>query len=364
MKIVVDGYELGPHGAGVGRVVKNILPRLSNELSDAQFFVLTREVVVPFHSRFLHQLVLPSRGGYFRWQNGPFWRACWRLHPDLILAFNYTLPLYSPWPSVLFVHDVSILSHPEWFPSKTARWRGLVLRRSLRRARVVVVPSRATQDELLVHGRIEKEKIKLIYYGVEDKFEPVDGEAVLRWKKARGLGSARVIGFLGSIFRRRHLPLLVEAVAKLRKRNPDIFLYVIGQDRTYPPEDMATHFDRDWIKWDRYLPEAEIPLFYTACDVFAYLSEYEGFGLPPLEALACGSIPVVLNRSSLGEVFSDLAVLVDIPSVEAVSEALDRALNDVSTRVAIQEKFRGRRPEFSWDHASRELAALILRMAG
>lgn len=361
---MVDGYELGPQGAGVGRVVKNILPKLSHELNEALFFVLTREVAIPFHSRFFHQVVLPSRGGYFRWQNGPFWRACRRLNPDLILAFNYTLPFLCPWPSVLFVHDVSLLSHPEWFPPKTARWRGLILRRSLRRARVVVVPSKATETEVLVHTRIEKEKIKLIYYGVEDKFEPVDREAVLRWKEARGLGSARVIGFLGSIFRRRHLPLLVAAVAEVRQKNPDILLYVVGQDRTYPPEDIPSHFDREWIKWDRYLPEAEMPLFYAACDVFAYLSEYEGFGLPPLEALACGSTPVVLNRSSLGEVFSDLAVLVDTPSVEAVAGALDRALNDVSTRAAIAEKFRQRRPEFSWQRASKELAELILRMTG
>jgi glycosyltransferase involved in cell wall biosynthesis len=356
MRIVVDGYELGPQGAGVGRVAKNILPALASRREETRFFVLTREIALPFSRQNIQQIVLPSSGGYFRWQNGPFWRACQQLDPDLILAFNYTLPLICPWPSLLFVHDLSLLSHPEWFPPRTARWRRLVLRYSLRRANLLIVPSKATAEEVDRHLKTKKNRVRIIYYGVEDKFNRARPEAVQRWKEARGLGSRRVIGFLGSIFRRRHLPLLVAAVNNLRPEWPDLFLYVVGQDRTHPAEDIASLLSPDWIRWDEFLPETDLPLFYSACEALAYLSEYEGFGLPPLEALACGTIPVVLNRSSLGEILKGMAEFVEETTVEAVTKALRRAITDETRGNEIRRNFETRREMFSWSQAAAKVA--------
>ncbi len=367
MRILVDGYELGPQGKGVGRVAKNILPLLATQLEDiyqeeVRLFVLTREVVLPFHRRSLQQVILPSRGGYFRWQNGPFWRTCRRLDPDLILAFNYTLPVICPWPSLLFVHDLSLLTHPEWFPRRTARWRGWLLRRSIRKASRIVVPSLATAAEITSSLKVKKEKMEIIFYGVEDKFKPAEEEAVRSWKEERGLTGRRLIGFLGAIFRRRNLPLLVSAVASLRQEWPDVFLYVVGQDRTYPPQNLASLLQQEWIRWDEFLPEVELGLFYSACDLFVYLSEYEGFGFPPLEALACGSLPVVLRRSSLQEIFHGLAIMVDEASVESVIQALRLGLTDEARRREIRQNFCLRREEFSWQRASQKLAQLIAEL--
>ncbi len=363
MRIIIDGYELGPLSAGVGRVARNIIPALITLFEEDKFFILTREMALPFSRPNCQQIILPARNrGYFRWQNGLFWRSCLRLNPHLIIAFNYTLPLICPWPSLLFVHDISMIVHPEWFPRKTARWRGWLIKRSLRQADAVIVPSMATEKEILSHVEIKRDKIKVIYYGLEDKFQPVPEEYRRGFKQSRGLGDRRIVGFVGSIFRRRNLPLLVEAVNSLRPEFPDIFLYVVGEDKTYPSEPLNSLLNRDWIRWDKFLPEVELPLFYSACDVFAYLSEYEGFGLPPLEALACGSVPVVLNLSSLGEIMGDLALLVDEINPKAVSLAIKEALVNQKKREEIRKRFEMRRQEFSWSRAASNIAEIILKL--
>lgn len=363
MKIVADGYELGPGGAGVARVAKNLIPSLASLFEEDQFLVLTREVVLPFSRPNIQQIILPSgKRGYFRWQNGPFFRTCLRLKPQLILAFNYTLPLICPWPSLLFVHDISLVTHPEWFPRKTAFWRGWLVKRSLAQAEEVIVPSLATKKEILTHLKIDENKLSVIYYGLEDKFEPVPEDYRLGFKQAKGLAGRRIIGFLGSIFRRRHLPLLVKAVALLRSEFPDLCLYIVGEDKTYPPEPLASLFNQEWIRWERFLPEVELPLFYSACDIFVYLSEYEGFGLPPLEALACGSIPVVFNRSSLGEVFADLAFLVEELNPEAVARTIREALTNKEKQDQIKKRFEERRGDFSWLKAASKLAEIMERL--
>ncbi|MCX7973364.1 MAG: glycosyltransferase family 4 protein [Candidatus Aminicenantes bacterium] len=360
MRIVADGFELGPKGAGVSRVAKNIIPALASLFDDDLFFVLTREIALPFSRSNIQQIILPSgKRGYFRWQNGPFLRTCFRLKPHLLLAFNYTLPLICPWPSLLFVHDISLITHPEWFPRKTASWRSWLVKISLKQAKEVVVPSLATKNEILSHLKIREDKLNVVYYGLEDKFEPVAEEYRRGFKQAKGLTGRRIIGFLGSIFRRRHLPLLVSAVGCLRSEFPDLSLYVIGEDRTYPPQNVSSLLNQEWIRWEKFLPEIELPLFYSSCDVFVYLSEYEGFGLPPLEALACGTVPVVLSRSSLEEIFAEMAFLVDELNPETVALAIREALVNRDKRELLRKRFIERRSDFSWSKAVEKIAEII-----
>ncbi len=232
----------------------------------------------------------------------------------------------------------------------------------MRQADEVVVPSRATEKEIVSHLKIKADKIKVIYYGLEDKFQPVSEDYRRGFKQSRGLADRRIVGFLGSIFRRRNLPLLVEAVNSLRAEFPDICLYIVGEDKTYPPEPVSSLLDQEWIRWDKFLPEVELPLFYSACDVFAYLSEYEGFGLPPLEALASGSVPVVLNCSSPGEIMAGLAFLVDEINPEAVARAIKEALVNQKKREEVKKNFETRRQEFSWSRVASVIAEIILKL--
>ena len=118
MKIVLDGYELGKTAKGVGRVIGNLLVPLPAFLPEDEFLIFTKEAGGRLPAPGVEDHVLPGRGGYLRWQNGPLRRALKEAEPDLLIASNYVLPLSCPWKSVLFAHDISVIAHPEWYPQK------------------------------------------------------------------------------------------------------------------------------------------------------------------------------------------------------------------------------------------------------
>ncbi len=359
MKIAVDGYEIGSRSTGVGRVINNLLVPVADLLPEDRFTLFTAEPAGGFGRKNVEGVFLPSRGGYLRWLNGPFMRGLKKLAPDLLIAPNYILPLFSRRPSILFEHDLSVAVHPEWYPRRFARTRLFFLSRSMKKADRIVVPSESTRREILSRGRPDTAKIRLLRYGVEGRFQRCPEERREQWKKDRGLLGRRILGFLGSIFNRRHIPELVEAAELLRRDIPELVLFIVGRDLTHPRLPMAAILNKNWVRWEPKLPEDELPLFYSSLEAFAYLSEYEGFGFPPLEALACGTVPVVLDKSSLGEIFSGLAVMVRDAGVFEIKAALAAAFADRALREEILGRFSRRREDFSWARASREFGLII-----
>jgi glycosyltransferase involved in cell wall biosynthesis len=363
MKIALDGFELGRDSKGVGRVIHNLLAQLPDLLPDDRFLVFTKEGIGKYAHPRAEEHLLPWRGGYLRWQNGPLRRALRRASPDLFIASNYVLPLSCPWKTILFEHDISVISHPEWYPRKYSITRKFLVGRSLEGADLVIVSSEFVKREILDSFDIDGEKIRVIGYGVEEKFRRASEAEIGLWKEKKGLAGKKVIGFLGSIFKRRHVPELIRAVDLLRGEFPNLALHLVGRDFGVfsrggaPPPPMP-----DWVLWEESLPEEELPLYYSSVDAFAYLSEYEGFGFPPLEALACGTPSVLLDGSSLGEIFSGLALLVDAPEPEAIAAAVRTALTDGAKRAGLEAEFNRRRERFSWERAAHDLAASIRGM--
>jgi glycosyltransferase involved in cell wall biosynthesis len=363
MKIALDGYELGKNAKGVGRVVGNLLVPLPEVLPEDDFLIFIREDAGRLPVSRMEVRILRSRGGYLRWQNGPLRRALKTAEPDLLIASNYVLPLACPWKSILFVHDISVIAHPEWYPGKYAWTRRFLMGRSLQGADRIVVSSAFVESEIRRFFGTDRKKIKLIGYGVEEKFRRAPEDEVRRWRESRGLAGRKVVGFLGSIFKRRHIPQLIRAMEVLRREFPEAVLYLVGEDFGGLGGATASSLKgKEWIRWETSLPEGELPAFYSGLDAFAYLSEYEGFGFPPLEALACGVPPVLLDRSSLAEVFKGLAIMVGEPEEEEIAAALRGALVDGPRRTAVLAEFERRRERFSWDASVRELGRLIGEM--
>jgi len=363
MKIALDGYELGKDAKGVGRVIRNLLLRLPDLLPDDDFHIYTKEKIGFSTRSGAEEHVLAPRGGYLRWQNGPLRQALKKEKPDLLVASNYVLPLSCPGRSILFEHDISVISHPNWYPRRYALTRRYLVRRSLDRADLVVVSSAFVEKEIGAFFKVGRGKIRIIGYGVEDNFRRAPEDEVKRWREAKGLTGKKVIGFLGSIFKRRHVPELIRAVELLRRESPEAVLILVGEDfGVLEAEEPSFLRGREWIRWEKSLPEEELPVFYSSLDAFAYLSEYEGFGFPPLEALACGTTPVLLDGSSLAEVFAGLAFMVKVPAEKDIAIALKAALREDKARSGILSEFERRRPQFSWAGAARALALLIGEM--
>lgn len=362
MKIAVDGYEIHSRATGVGRVMKNLLLNLASIRKKDVFYLLTQEKTEPVLELAIRQEAIPSNKGYLRWQNGPFRRRLKEIQPDLLLASNYMLPFFGLWPSILFEYDISFASHPEWYPKRQALLRNFLVKRSLQKANTVLTISEFSRDEIITHFKVPLEKVGVLPLGVEGRFQRCPQGEVEAWKEKKGLKGRVVIGYLGSIFNRRNIPLLAEAVGLLRQEIPEAFLYVVGRDLTHPPQDIARHLTQDWVRWEETLAEAELPLFYSSLAVFAFLSEYEGFGMPPLEALACGTVPVLLNTSSLGEVFQGLAFLVAEVQSLAVKQALEEALLNDQKKKACLSRFQERKGCFSWEKSAQHLSLVIDRL--
>jgi glycosyltransferase involved in cell wall biosynthesis len=359
MKIAVDGFEMAERFTGVGRLINNLLPPLSHKYPDISFYILTDKDTPAFQQENIHLVPLPQKKGYFLWQNGPFYKKLISLEPDVLIATNYTVPVFSRWKTILFEHDVSFAAHPEWFNRFDAAKRKKLVSRSLKKADTVVTVSEFSRTEILRYFRIDPFKVKVIYHGIEDRFKKLDQKEILSWKQRKGLQGKKVIGYLGSIFNRRHVPVLVEAMRLLRKEMSDLHLHAIGKDLTHPPQDIARVFQEDWILWEPSLAEDELPAFYSSLDGFVYLSEYEGFGLPPLEALACGTVPILLAKTALKEIYSELAVMIDEPDASRVQEAMKETLQNKETNRSIQERFTKERSRYSIQRFTEDFCQLL-----
>jgi glycosyltransferase involved in cell wall biosynthesis len=349
----------------VGRITAALLEELARLALEDRFILFVRRPTdFPWPANVAERVIGPDRG-YIRWQNGPLRRALKSWRPDVLLAPNYTLPLFYHRPTVLFEHDISFVSHPQWYSRRDrvkARW---LVPRSLKRAPAVITESEFTKQEILKHFPfVSADKVRVVYPGIAATFRRASYEEITGWKGRKGLSGKKVVGFLGSIFNRRHIPELMEAVQMLRRKDPTVHLHLVGQDRTHPPQGIAEKIEGDGILWEQGLEDGEVSLFYSACDAFVYLSDYEGFGLPPLEALACGTVPLVLNRTSLAEVYTGMAVMLDRPDPRDVCAALDETFTDESLRRRILAGFEQRRGQFSWSNAGQAVRRIIRLVVG
>ncbi len=362
MKVAVDCYEVKRPVTGVGRVISNLLTELADIMPEDEFYALSREKYEGYKkTNIIQHIVLPDNG-YFRWQNGPFRKRLKAVCPDILIASNYTLPVFSPYTSVLIEYDISFISHPEWFPGRETKKKRWLVQRSLKKADRIVTGSDFSKAEILKYFHISPQKVKVILLGSDSIFRKSSAGEIEKWKENKGLKGKKIIGFLGSIFNRRHIPELVDAVRLLREEFPEVFLYVIGEDLTYPPQNIPQLLDKEWILWESGIFDDELPVFFSSLDLLACLSEYEGFGLPPLEALSCGTVPVLLNRTSLKEVYSNIAFMVDYPDVKAVKNTLKAALTEVKEREEILARFKKIKSRFSWRKAAEDMSVLLKKL--
>ena len=215
----------------------------------------------------------------------------------------------------------------------------------------------ASRRDIIRHYRLPAAKVVASPLGVEDAFRPVVDPAILAAVRERNRLPDRYILAVGNLQPRKNLRRLIEAVAALRAtRRDDCRLVLVGQPAWRHGEldaVAAAHGLRDAIVATGYVPAEDLPALYSAAEVFAYPSLYEGFGLPPLEALACGTPVVTANTSSLPEVVGDAGLLIDPLDTGAIAAALARLLDDVALRERLRQAGFARAAAYSWRETAR-----------
>ncbi|HLF02964.1 MAG TPA: glycosyltransferase family 1 protein, partial [Anaerolineales bacterium] len=271
---------------------------------------------------------------------------------DLFHAFAYASPALVRKPCVVTVHDLSFLRNPERFRFANRAYLRLFTGLSVKRAARVIAVSEHTKRDVMNVYSLPAEKIDVVYSGLDEHFKRPSPQAIADFRAAHGLPE-RFILYLGTIEPRKNLSTLIRAYGKVR---PEGVKLVCAGGRGWMYQDVfqtveELRLSRDVI-FPGFLPDDDLPLWYSAADVFVYPSAYEGFGLPVIEALACGVQTITTNGSALPEAAGAAALLVPPDDSAALADSLARLLNDP----ALQSELAARGPKqaarFNWPDAA------------
>lgn len=355
MRIAVDARELAGRATGVGRYLQRLLQQWALDRVPHAFSLYTPTAQIAAPPGLEAEIVTLTGSGGTNWEQTTLARALARDRPDLLFAPAYSAPLAVRCPVALAMHDVSFSSHPEWFGWREGARRRLLARLSARKARVVLTGSQFSRDEILRYLGVPASRVQVVRYG-------------LGMATAASPGTSRepLVLYAGTILNRRHVPALISGFALATRQRPDLRLEIVGANRSHPQQDLASLVAslgvgrqvqlRDWVD------DAELAALYARASVFAFLSEYEGFGLTPLEALAAGAVPVVLDTPVAREVLDDAAVRVAGPAAETVAPALLDAL-DPATRARIAAARPAVLARYDWKTAAGQTLAALEQAA-
>lgn len=282
---------------------------------------------------------------------------------DLLHGAVNVTPLLSLCPTVVTIHDLSFMRYPQAFPAPQRMYLQSQVRRSARHARRVIAVSQATKEDVVALFGVPPERITVIYNGVDDMFSPATPEEIDAFRRQRGLPQ-RFVLHLGTLEPRKNLARLVEAFAQARQQlaaSDDLKLVLAG-GKGWGYDDIFAAVERlglqKQVLFPGYVPDADLPWFYRAATVFAYPSLLEGFGLPVVEAMACGTPVITSAVSSLPEVAGDAALLVDPLSADALADALVRVLHDSTLAGEMRRRGLLQASRFSWQRTAAETTAV------
>jgi glycosyltransferase involved in cell wall biosynthesis len=289
-----------------------------------------------------------------------------RVRPDLLHCPDFIPPFRRLCPAVVTVHDVAFLRFPETLTEESRRYYGQV-RRAVQSAERTIVVSAATARDLAELLGVGAESVRVVHNGLGPVFrQPPDPAATAR-VRARWRLDRPYLTFLGTLEPRKDVPTLLKAFAAVHARHPDLLLALVGRRGwLYEPifAEIQTLGLREAVRTIEDAADADLPPLFDGATAFAYPSLYEGFGLPPLEALARGVPTVVADTSSLPEVVGDAALLHPPGDHEALASALLRLVEDEALRADLRVRGPAQAAHFTWERAARQTLAVYREALG
>jgi glycosyltransferase involved in cell wall biosynthesis len=357
MRIGIDARELCGHATGVGRYLAGLLTQWSSdERARRHEFVLYAPdgLNLALDARHFATRLVPGPGGTW-WEQVRLPTTAGRDHLDVFFAPGYTTALRFTMPTVVAIHDVSFAAHPEWFTAREGLRRRWLTCQSARRAHRVVTISEFSRGELVERLGLSGDRISVIPPGLTS---PVTDPAA-----AAGDRSTPSVLYVGSVFNRRHLPDLVRAFAPIARAHPAATLDLVGDDRSHPRQDLKGVIAREGLNgrvhWQDYTSDGDLRALYGGARAFAFLSEYEGLGLTPLEAMGAGVPAVLLDTAVARESCGDAALYVPLGNIPAVTEALEQLLFDEPTRQRLLSAAPPVLARYDWRRAARDTLAVL-----
>jgi glycosyltransferase involved in cell wall biosynthesis len=371
LRIAIDAHSVGTRLGGNESYATNLIEALA-EIDTSNFYTLyvtRKEAVQRFSNRwpnFTVRTTLPHT---------PLIRIPVSLSAELrrnrvdVLHVQFTAPPAAPCPVVVSIHDLSFEHLPQTFKRRSRMQLRMTVRRSARLASQVIVLSNHARNDIITTYNLNPEKITVIPLAAPAHFAPVtDDNELQRVKKTYGINGPYVL-CVGSIQPRKNLTRLLHAYSLLRRDDPKGKLpkLVVAGKYAWLFEETLHAIDRlalrDSVIITGYVPETDLPALYSGARCFVYPSYFEGFGLPPLEAMKCGTPVIVGNQTSVPEVVGDAAVLFDPFDVGDIASAIKSVISDDALRATLKARGLERAKLFDWQQTARQTLEVYRKAA-
>jgi glycosyltransferase involved in cell wall biosynthesis len=371
MKIAIDARKWRDYG--IGTYVRNVVRHLALLDRETTYFLFCNEADESMLRDLAENFVpvVERAAGYSVGEHLSIPRKLKQLGTDLYHSPHYVLPLLCPKAAVVTIHDCIHLLFPEYLPNRFAkRYAWFMMRNAVRRSELILTVSEASRADILsFYPEADPERLQVVPNAIDEAILQDPGEEEMERVRERYQIRGRFVLYAGNIKPHKNLARLIAAFGLLKQRSghEDLKLLIIGDEvNRYASlrRSVEAAGVRQDVRFFGFVPDHTLAALYRLASVFAFPSLYEGFGLPPLEAMACGT-PVVTSRiSSLPEVVGDAAVLVDPYSVDDIASALERVLGDDALRASLVAKGRARVQDFSWARSARAIHAGYMKVLG
>ena len=369
MRIAIDAHSAGTQLAGNATYITSMIEALAkiDQKNDYTVFVTKRSAYEQYKDRwpnFTIRRTLPHT---------PLIRIPITLTAELarrpvdILFVQYTAPPFVRSKVVTAIHDISYEHLPETFNRRSRFQMKLTIRYTARHAAHILAPSEYSRRDMIDTYKIQPDRISTIPLAAPEFYKPVfDEDEIERVRRKYQLVETYFLG-VGSIQPRKNLVRLMEAYGILLEKNSDLPSLVLAGRKAWLSDETvgAAAFQKIKHKviFTGYVPDEDLPPLYSGAICFVYPSFFEGFGLPPLEAMKCGTPVIAGNLTSIPEVVADAGILVDPYSVNEIAAGLERVLSDPELRDDLRERGLRRAEEFSWERTARQTLEIFERIA-
>ena len=371
MKIAIDARKWRDYG--IGTYVRNLVRHLAQIDRETTYFLFCdradQATLRDLAENFVP--IVDNSSGYGVQEHFSIPLKVHRLGADLLHSPHYVLPLLCRQRSVVTIHDCIHLLFPEYLPNRLApRYAREMMGSAIRRSDLVLTVSEASRNDILsFYPSTNPDRVEVVPNAIDEAILQDPGEEEMERVRERYQIRGRFILYAGNIKPHKNLERLITAFGRLKQRpgHEDVKLLIIGDEvNKYGGlrRSVEAAGVRQDVRFFGFVPERTLAALYRLADAFAFPSLYEGFGLPPLEAMACGT-PVVTSRiSSLPEVVGDAALLVDPYDVEDIASGLERVLGDEALRAGLVARGRVRVKQFSWERSIGAIHAHYMKVLG
>lgn len=275
---------------------------------------------------------------HYRHLSSPLFWTQWRLpldlylhqpKPDIFFNPGHYAPRFSPIPTVIAIMDLAFLLFPQFFRKKDAAQLTSWTKYSVKKAEHIITISQNTKRDIIKHYQVPENKVTVAYPGFhKTKFKPTSEKSQLKVREKYNLSNKYIL-YLGTLQPRKNLVRLIEAFEEVSHTHPNLILAISGK-KGWLYEDLVKKINnsprKSHIRLTGFVHDEDIPALYTAAECFVLPGLYEGFGIPPLESIACGTIPVVSDTAALPEVIGSSGILVDPYDVSSISQGIQKAI--------------------------------------